>query len=145
MESFVPSDGSKNGEAQGTIVVGGAGKAPAASAAAALPTARLTCAYTERRIGVAAGQTTQYSLAFSNMVSLTLSPAGTYHAGKGGGRYSRTGNRIRLTSGPWAGAVGSLEADRSGEPAVVFPIEQNRLPSGVHRIDPYTTRCTRSH
>jgi hypothetical protein len=30
---------------------------------------------------------------------------------------------------------------RSGRPAVVFHIEENRRADGVHIVDPYTTRC----
>jgi hypothetical protein len=140
-ESFHAGD-LKTGTFTGT---GKAARAPAAAAVVPLPTAKLTCAYQDRRIGVGLGQTTEYSLAFSKMVSLTLAPAGTYQAGaSASGRYVRSGNEIRLQTGPWAGAVGAVERDRSGEPAIVFHIEQNRRPDGVHRIDPYTTRCTRA-
>jgi hypothetical protein len=27
---------------------------------------------------------------------------------------------------------------------VIFHIEENRRPGGVHIVDPYTTRCTRA-
>lgn len=63
----------------------GAAPAPAA-AGGVLPAAKLTCAYQGRRIGIGMGQATEYNLAFSNMISLTLSPAGTYVAeGAAGG------------------------------------------------------------
>jgi hypothetical protein len=142
LESFSPDDGSKNGEAEGRVMAGG-GATVKPAATSALPTAKLTCAYTDRRIGVA-GASTQYSLAFSNMVSLTLTPAGGYRTAKGGGNFSRSGDKIHLAGGPFDGAVGTLEADRSGAPAVVFHIEENRRPSGVHVVDPYTTRCTQA-
>jgi hypothetical protein len=142
MESFTPDDGAKNGEAQGKVTLAKAAAAPVA--AATLPTAKLTCAYSARRIGGAAGTPTEYSLAVSNMASLTLSPAGTYRTANGAGRFSRSGGKIKLSGGPFDGAVGTLEADRSGAPAVLFQIEENRRPGGVHIVDPYTTRCTQA-
>jgi hypothetical protein len=143
MESFTPDDGARNGEAEGSIVLGKAGAPLAAAANLPLPTAKLTCAYQERRI--AAGNVdTQYSLAISNMASLTLSPAGAYRTANGAGRFTRSGNQVRLAGGPFDGALGTLEADRSGAPAVIFHIEENRRPGGVHIVDPYTTRCTRA-
>lgn len=141
-EIFHPAAGMKIGK------IAGAGKAAAAPTGAnsvPLPTAKLTCAYQDRKIGIRWGEATQYSLAFSNMGSLTLSPAGTYRAGASAqGRYVRNGDKIQLSSGPWAGAIGTIERDRSGEPAIVFHIEENRRPDGVHRVDPYTTRCTKA-
>lgn len=142
-EAFIPGEGLQLGAMTGRIVLG----TPAAPARAGgkLPTGKLTCAYNDRRLAAGFGETTQYSLAFSNMLSLTLSPAGTYAAGSGGGgRYVRTGDRIRLTTGTWAGAVGVLEPDRSGEPAVVFNLAENRRANGVHIVDPQTTRCTKA-
>lgn len=141
-ETFLPGDGVRTGAMEGSVQLVRS-SAPALATSAA-PTAKLTCAYQDRRIGVGLGQTTEYSLAFSNMVSLTLSPAGTYVAGKSGGRFIRDGDKVRLTSGAWAGAIGTLEPDRSGRPAVVFYIEENRRSNGVHIVDPYTTRCTES-
>ena len=77
------------------------------------------------------------------MVSLTLAAGGTYRAGtQSSGRFVREGNAIRLTSRAWSGALGTLKPDRSGQPAVVFYIDQNRPPDGVHIVDPFTTRCT---
>lgn len=139
-ETFLPGDGVRNGAMEGHVQLA---RSPApASLGGVLPKAKLTCAYQNRRIGVGMGQATEYSLAFSNMASLALSPAGAYVAGTSSGRFTREGDKIRLTSGPWAGAIGTLEPDRSGRPAVVFHIENNRRPSGVHIVDPYTTRCT---
>lgn len=144
-ETFMPGEGLSNGAMSGRIQRAAApSAAPSAARAGVLPTARLTCAYQDRRIGVGMGETTQYSLAYSKMAALTLDAAGTYRTASGGGRFTRAGDKIRLTSGAWAGAVGTLERDRSGEPAVVFHIEENRRADGVHVVDPYTTRCTRA-
>ncbi len=140
-ESF--ADGQlKNGTAKASFTL--AGGAPVAAASGSLPGGKLTCAFNEPKIGVKWGETTQYSLRFSNLVSLTLDPSGTYTTGNGGrGRFTReAGGKIRLGSGPWQGALGTLENDRSGAPAVVFHIEENRRPDGVHLVDPYTTHCT---
>ena len=139
-ETFLPGDGVRTGAMEGQVQLA-RGPAPAL-ASGVTPAAKLTCAYQDRRIGVGMGQATEYSLSFGNMVSLTLSPAGTYVAGKSGGRFIRDGDKVRLTSGAWAGAIGTLEPDRSGRPAVVFYIEENRRSNGVHIVDPYTTRCT---
>jgi hypothetical protein len=141
MESFTPDIGAKNGEAQGQVS-GGAGAPAPTSPAGTMPTGKLTCAFIDRRIGVG-GSSTQYSLGISNMATLTLS-AGGYRTANGAGRFSRSGDKIKLAEGPFDGAVGTLEADRSGTPAVVFHIEENRRPNGVHIVDPYTTRCTQA-
>lgn len=144
-ETFMPGEGLSNGAMSGRVQSAAAAPAaPAAARAGVLPTARLTCAYQDRRIGVGLGEATQYSLAYSNMASLTLEAGGAYRTASGGGRFTRAGDKIRLTSGAWAGAVGTLEPDRSGEPAVIFHIEENRRANGVHVVDPYTTRCTRA-
>lgn len=144
-ETFMPGGGLSTGTMSGrALSAAAATTASAAGQAGVLPTAPLTCAYQDRRIGVGLGQATQYSLAYSHMASLTLEAGGAYRTASGGGRFIRSGDKIRLTSGAWAGAVGTLELDRSGEPAVVFHIEQNRRTDGVHIIDPYTTRCTRA-
>jgi hypothetical protein len=142
-ESFAGGD-LKNGAAKAVFTL--AGGAPVAETSGSLPSGKLTCAYNEPKIGVRLGETTQYSLRFSNLASLTLDPAGTYTTGNGGrGRFTREpGGKIRLGAGPWQGALGTLENDRSGAPAVVFHIEENRRPDGVHLVDPYTTHCTRA-
>lgn len=140
-EAFIPGEGLKLGAMNGRIAVGN----PLAATArpGVLPSGKLTCAYNDRRFAAGLGETTQYSLAFSNIVSLTLNPAGTYATGSGrGGAFLRAGDQIRFTSGALAGAVGSLRPDRSGTASVVFEIDQNRRPNGVHIVDPYTTNCT---
>ncbi|WP_207458983.1 hypothetical protein [Azospirillum sp. SYSU D00513] len=143
-ETFHPGGGLLTGTVAGTARAAGVEDRPAGQDIP-LPTAKLTCAYQDRKIGVGLGETTQYSLAYSNMVSLTLTASGTYAVGSGGtGQFARSGNKLTLTSGPYEGAVGTVELDRSGEPAVLFLREENETPAGVHRVDPYTTRCTRA-
>ena len=97
MESFTPDDGSRNGEAEGRITLGKAGAAPAA-AAMPLPTAKLTCAYQDRRIG-AGNVDTQYSLAMSNMASLTLLSGGAYRTANGAGRFTRAAGAAGFGAG----------------------------------------------
>ena len=144
-ETFVPGAGMKTGTAKATFSLAGGAAATAPAASGKLPSGKLMCAFNEPKVSFKWGEATQYSLQYSNMASLTLNPGGTYVAGSGTrGRFSRQGNKIRLESGPWAGAVGSLETDRSGTPAVVFHIEENRRADGVHVVDPYTTRCTKA-
>lgn len=140
-ETFVPGQGLATGRSSGTVGLLGGGATTAEPGA--LPTAKLVCAYQDRRFSAKAGEATQYSLAYSGMGSLQME-GGSYRAGSGGGgSFERVGSdRIRLTSGPWSGAVGSLEPDRSGRPAVVFHVDENRRPDGVHIVDPHTTRCT---
>lgn len=139
-DAFLPGQGMGVGKARGTITLTGGGAATAA--AGQLPTAKLTCAYQDRKFSAKWGEATQYSLAFSNMGSLTLS-GHEYRTARAAGRFERVGaDKIRLASGPWQGALGTLEPDRSGRPAVVFHIEENRRSDGVHIVDPYTTRCT---
>jgi hypothetical protein len=142
-QSFNPDGAMSSGTAKASFVL--AGGTPAAQAAR-LPSGKLTCAYNEPKIGIRMGEITQYSLRFSNLASLTLDPAGTYVAGNGArGRFTQiAGDKIRLVSGPWEGAIGSLENDRSGAPAVVFHIEENRRPDGIHIVDPYSTHCTKA-
>lgn len=141
-ESFIPGQGTRGGDFKGQVVLA-AKPAAGAKAGSTLPSGKLTCAYNEAIRSFKLGETTQYQLRFSNMVSLTLAADGTYRAGtKSSGSFVREGSLIRLTSGTWSGAVGTLEPDRSGQPAVVFYIDQNRRPDGVHIVDPFTTRCT---
>jgi hypothetical protein len=144
-ESFIPGAADlKNGVAKAAFTL--ADGAPVAQSSGRLPNGKLTCAYNEPKISVKWGEPAQYSLHFSNLASLTLDPSGTYVTGNGGrGRFTREpGEKIRLGAGPWEGAVGTLENDRSGAPAVVFHIEENRRPDGVHLVDPYTTHCTKA-
>jgi hypothetical protein len=75
-------------------------------------------------------------------VTLTLSPNGTYRTNSASGSFVREGDRLRLTSGAFAGAVGRLQPDRSGQPAVYFAREENRRANGVHIVDPGRTACT---
>jgi hypothetical protein len=142
-ETFIPDAGGNTGSAKGALVLS-AGAAPQESAGR-LPKGKLGCGFNEPKMSFKLGETTQYSLQYSNLASLTLEPAGAYSAGtQARGRFvAAAGGKIRLTSGPWAGALGVLENDRSGSPAVVFHIEENRRPDGVHIVDPYTTRCTK--
>ncbi|HEX7889820.1 MAG TPA: hypothetical protein VF522_10710 [Ramlibacter sp.] len=138
--TFLPGPGSATGKQQGRVALSGGGQKTVA--AGTLPAAKLTCAYQDRKVSFKWGEATQYSLAFSNLGTLALS-GHRYATAKSAGSFERVGaDKIRLTSGPWAGAVGTLEPDRSGRPAVVFHIEENRRPDGVHIVDPYTTRCT---
>jgi hypothetical protein len=140
-EALLPTGEMNAGPAKASFAL--AGGAPVPEPAANVPTGKLVCAFNEPKIGVRMGELTQYSLRYSNMVSLTLASGGSYAAGNNGrGSYVIQGGKVRLTSGTWAGAVGSLENDRSGAPAVVFHIEDNRRADGVHIVDLYTTHCT---
>jgi hypothetical protein len=145
-EAFLPTGDMNAGPAKASVTLGGgapSGGAPVAEQAGRVPTGKLMCAFNEPKIGIKMGELTEYTLRYSNMVSLTLAPGGSYAAGKSTrGSYVVQGGKVRLTSGTWAGAVGTLENDRSGAPAVVFHIEDNRRADGVHIVDPYTTRCT---
>ena len=132
--------GSKTGEMQAAFRFGAAvARAPAAGV---LPTQKLTCAWQERIGGNVAGDPARYELRYSNMVTLTLGPGGTYRTNAASGGFTRQGDAIRLTSGAFAGAVGRLRPDRSGTPAVYFEIDENRRANGVHIVDPRTTACT---
>ncbi|URW74886.1 hypothetical protein M9980_09945 [Sphingomonas donggukensis] len=108
-----------------------------------IPAATLTCAWMERIGGIVAGQDFHDELRFSNMGTLTLGANGSYRTAHAAGRYVRAGgDTIRLVSGPFSGAVGHLQRDRSGEPAVYFEREENRDARGVHIVDPGRTSCT---
>lgn len=133
--------GSVNGTMRGTLRFGRAAAA-ASSGAGILPTRKLTCAFMDRVGGNVAGDMPDYQLHYSAMVTLTLSPAGRYATNVGGGAFARQGNAVRLTSGPFAGATGRLQADRSGQPAVYFEREENRRANGSFIIDPGRTACT---
>lgn len=132
--------GSVTGLMSGTLKFGSA--AASAPAAGVLPTAKLICAWMERIGGNFGGQDYHYELRYSNMASLTLNPGGTYRTANTSGNFVRQGNTIRLTSGQFAGAVGHLEPDKSGQPAVYFERDENRRPNGVHIVDPARTSCT---
>lgn len=143
LSGFIPQNDifSVTGFMKGTLAFGSGGAAKPA-AAAVLPTNKLTCAWMERVGGNVAGDLARYELRNSNMATLTLSAAGTYRTASTSGRFTRSGDVIRLTSGQFAGAVGRLQADRSDRPAVYFEIAENRRPNGVHIVDPARTSCT---
>jgi hypothetical protein len=140
---FVAGD-SLVGTASGVLRFGKAATRTGAAAPSAgtLPTAKLTCAWMERVGGNVAGDLPDYQLRNSNMVTLTLTPSGTYRTNSASGKFVREGDRIRLTSGAFAGAVGRLQPDRSGQPAVYFERDENRRANGVHIVDPARTACT---
>jgi hypothetical protein len=140
---FLAGEGVIVGSAKG-ILRFGRGGAPKGVAAAGgkLPTNKLTCAWMERIGGNVAGDLARYELRYSNMVTLTLGADGTYRTNKAAGRFVRQGNTIKLTSGAFAGAIGRLEPDRSGLPAVYFERDENKRPNGVHIVDPGRTSCT---
>ncbi|WP_146148898.1 hypothetical protein [Pseudaminobacter soli (ex Li et al. 2025)] len=141
-ETFYPGSGSKLGAVSGMVRTTAE---PAADEDVPLPTVKLTCVFQDRKVSFKWGEPIQYSLAFSNLGSLTLTPEGLYKAGTSTeGQFVRIGDKIRLVSGTWSGAIGSIERDRSGEPAVIFYIEKNRGPDGTHLVDPYTTHCTQA-
>ncbi|MBS0480464.1 MAG: hypothetical protein JSR79_14345 [Proteobacteria bacterium] len=139
--------GSVEGEMSGTLQFARAGAATparggAAAAAGTLPTRKLKCGWMERIGGNVGGEYPRYEWRYSAMVSLTLSPGGRYTTGVGGGSFARAGGAIRLTSGPFAGAVGQLQPDKSGQPAVYFEREDNRRADGSFIIDAGRTSCT---
>jgi hypothetical protein len=140
---YFDGDRNFNGEFSGALHWGAAA-VKAAAKGASLPTARLTCAYMERVGGVVAGDLGTREIRPSALGTLTLSPGGSYVARNGAGRFVREGDSIRLTSGPWAGARGTLMADRSGEPAVYFELDDNRRADGSYIVDPWRTSCTRA-
>jgi hypothetical protein len=140
MSGFIAGE-SRNGEMQGVLSPAAGAVASAASVA---PTGKLTCAYMERMGGVVAGDLQRYELRISNMVSLTLGADGTYRTNAANGRYTKAGATVRLTSGAFAGAVGQLRPDRSGQPAVYFERDENRRPDGTPIVDIATTACTKA-
>jgi hypothetical protein len=141
ISGYFDGDRNFNGEFTGALHWGATGT-NAAAKGAALPTARLTCAYMERVGGVVAGDIGTREIRPSALGTLTLSPGGSYVARNGAGKFVREGDTIRLTSGPWAGARGTLMADRSGEPAVYFELADNRRADGSYIVDPWRTSCT---
>jgi hypothetical protein len=135
-DAFLPGQGVLVGKASGKVVLSGGVRAPPAPA---LPVARLSCAYQERTVSFRAGETMQFG-AIVSQGALTLRPGGVYVAGSSNtpGRYARTGDKVRFTSGPWAGAVATLEPDSAGKPALTFDREEN---AAAGRVLPQTTRC----
>lgn len=132
-----PGSGGRVGKAEGRIVVGAPGRT---AQTGVLPTSRLACVYQEINASFTPGQATQLGQIISQG-ALTLRPAGTYVAGASGtpGRFTKSGNKLRFTSGPWAGAVATLEPDRSGQPSLTFDREENK---SAGRVLPQTIRCT---
>lgn len=127
---------------------GGSGSVQTGPAQAAangvLPTGRLGCWWWQSTIAPIGGGTGTRQLRPSTMGSLTLSPAGTWQTATQRGNFVREGDRIRFTSGTYAGAVGTLQADNSGAPAVYFEREDNTDASGRMLVDPGRTACTAS-
>ena len=143
LNAFIPTGEiySVSGYASGQLKWGAPGRAPAAGI---VPTARLTCAYMERVGGnVIGGGAATYELRYSNMGFLELGAGGIYRTANTSGRWVRgAGNSIRLTSGQFAGAVGRLEPDKSGAPAVFFELAENKDARGIPVVDVYRTSCT---
>lgn len=137
---YFDQDRSFNGEFSGQLHWGAATAAPKAGV---LPTARLGCGYRERTGGTVAGNLPYYENRNSLMGFLMLSPDGTYRTQNAAGRFVRDGVAIRLTSGAYAGAIGRLRPDNSGEPAVYFALDENRGANGTPIVDPWSTFCVR--
>lgn len=140
VNGYYDMDRQFNGEFSGTLRWGKVAARPAA--AGVVPSAKLMCGMRERVGGVVAGDLPRYEMRPSSMVSLTLA-GGVYRTRNASGNYTVSGNRIRLTSGVYAGAVGELRADSSGEPAVYFSVEENRARNGTPIVDPWNTACAR--
>ncbi|RYE03345.1 MAG: hypothetical protein EOP61_04985 [Sphingomonadales bacterium] len=137
-DGYFDRDRAFNGEFSGTLRWGRAAAKPAATGV--VPTAKLMCIYRERVGGNVAGDLARYESRPSSMVSLTLG-GGAYRTRNASGAYTVSGNRIRFTSGFYAGAVGELRADNSGAPAVYFSLEENRRANGTPIVDPWSTAC----
>lgn len=139
---YFDGDRSFNGRFAGTLRWGAAAATPAATGV--VPTAKLMCAYRERIGGVVAGDAARYEMRPSSMVSLQLA-GGTYRTRNTSGRYVVSGNRVRLTSGGYAGAQGELRSDASGAPAIYFTVEDNRGAGGVPIVDAWPTACAQQN
>ena len=142
LNAFIPTGEvySVNGYFDGTLRFAAPGRAPGVGV---VPTAHLTCAYMERLGGVVAGDLPRYELRYSNMGFLELGAGGTYRTTHTSGRWVRgPGDTIRLTSGQFAGAVGHLQPDKSGQPGVFFDRDENRDARGVPVVDIARTSCT---
>src|SRR5690606_24737052 len=140
IDGYFEGGASVTGTFTGTLRWGplAAGASPPAGA---LPTPRLLWGCRERNGGNGAGGRAHYVPRPSLSSCLQLSAVGTSRTQQGAGRFSREGAAIRLASGPWAGALGRLEPDDSGEPAVYFEREDNRRADGTPIVDPYRTFC----
>jgi hypothetical protein len=148
LSAFIPAGEiySVTGFAAGQLKWGGAGaKGPAALGAApsgVVPTGRLGCGYMERVGGNVAGDLPRYEYRVSNMGFLQLGAGGTYQTAHTSGRWVRAGgNAIKLVGGQFAGAIGRLQPDNSGAPAVYFERDENRDARGVPIVDVYRTFC----
>jgi len=142
LNAFIPTGEvySVSGYVSGALAFKAPGAVPKAGI---VPKGRLTCAWMERMGGVVAGQDYHYELRYSNMGFLQLSPQGTYTTANTSGKWVRgPGDTIRLTSGQFAGAIGHLQPDKSGQPAVYFERDENRDARDVHIVDPQRTSCT---
>lgn len=145
MSGYFDGIGAFTGTFTGAIEWGDAATAATAPAIGVVPTAKLGCGYRERIGGVVAGDIATYENRTSLMVFLQLSPDGAYRTNNSSGRYVKDGEAIRLTSGAYAGAIGRLRADNSGEPAVYFDLDENRHADGVPIADAWNTFCVRQN
>ncbi|MBN9314312.1 MAG: hypothetical protein J0I99_01090 [Devosia sp.] len=141
-DAYFDGEGQLRGDMTGSTSLGGMPPQSVRTESISIPTGKLTCAWQEVHISAEASVPNEYLIAYSMMVTLTLAPDGTYRTASASGTYAVAADKILLTSGAFAGAVGTLELDRSGEPAVVFHKAENRDRDGLQRIDPETTDCT---
>lgn len=144
-DAYFDGQGSLRGDMAGSMALSGEAPASATTEAIAIPAGKLTCAWQEMHFSADPDVPNEYLIAYSMMVTLTLSPDGSYQTAATSGTYVVAADKIMLTSGAFAGAIGTLELDRSGEPAVVFYKAENRDADGLPRIDPETTHCTLSN
>lgn len=140
ISGYFDQDRSFNGEFSGQLRWGAAFPV---TASGVLPTVKLSCGYRERTGGNVAGELPYYENRNSLMGFLILSPEGSYRTQNGTGRFERRGDSVRLASGAYAGAVGRLRADNSGDPAVYFDLSENRRANGSPIVDPWNTFCVR--
>jgi hypothetical protein len=138
ISGYFDQDRAFDGEFSGRLAWGGAASV---SKESMLPSARLSCGYRERVGGVVAGQLASYESRPSLMGFLSLTPAGLYRTQNGTGGFHRNGDAIRFTTGRYAGALGRLRADNSGESAVYFSLDENRRANGTPIVDPWSTFC----
>lgn len=139
-EGFLPGIGSVRGGMVGTITA--APPAKTKSASVLVPAGKLTCFWYELHLATSNDEINEYYTAYSMMVTLTLHPDGRYETASSGGSYALAGSKVTLRGGMFDGAVGTLEPDKSGDPAVVFYIDENRNAAGTPLVDPATTHCT---
>lgn len=142
INGYFDGQGTFDGAFSGALRWGKVAAKPAARGV--VPTAKLMCIVRERVGGNVAGDLPRYESRPSSMVSLTLA-GGTYRTRNASGSYSVVGDRVRFTSGHYAGAVGELRADNSGAPAVYFNLDENRRANGTPIVDPWTTACAQQN